>query len=541
MPLLKPTINLSSDFDSLLSSPRAKERVKVLKAIGDNAIPHESAAAIAEAVIRTLHDPSIAVQRQTVKTLMRVPLETVPDALKIVYETTEDGELKTLIRATIRRIELERERRERGAIEWNTSDYVFSVSDFLVYINTILLKEEVFIKGEVSDITTFRENLTFFRLKDENGVVDCWFPTAYKYRWNVELAEGIEIVVKVRSQISPKSGRFGLRVLEMRLSGVGALAAALAKLKAKLAGEGLFDPARKRSLPFLPRAIGLITGERSAAYSDFIKVLRARMGGITIYFAPVRVQGVGSIAEICGAISHLNTRDGLDLIILTRGGGSMEDLQSFNSEEVTRAVFSSHLPIVVAVGHEKDWSLAEFAADQRASTPSNAAELIAPHRDELLTRISGAARFMNQTISSVLTARKRAVYTAATRVGSHLIHRIEFGRQIILRLPILVDRYVRLVLDRREAVNRAKEACLLHCQKWYTLKRNRFAELYKLAKSYSPRNTLKRGYSVVKVGDELLRSVKQVAAGDKIQVYPYEGVIEAVVRTVIEKFPNKSQ
>ena len=528
------------DFDTLLSnlsSSKALERSRALKEIGESKIPKDRAPEIVKAVIQKFEDASITVQRQAVKTLMSLSLETVPDELKVLYTTTEDGTLKMFARSAIRRIELERDRREKGAIELNTSGYVFSVSDFLVYINTILSGEEVFIKGEAGDISTFRENLTFFQLKDEYGVLNCWFPTAHKYHWNVELSSGIEVVVKVRPQVSPKSGRFGLRVLEMRLSGVGALAAAFKKLKTSLETEGLFDPARKRPLPFLPRAIGLITGENSAAYSDFIKVLRARMGGITIHFAPVRVQGVGSVKEICGAIKYMNQVLALDIIVLTRGGGSMEDLQSFNSEEVTRAVFSSRLPVLVAVGHEKDWSLAELASDKRASTPSNAAELVTPNREELLSDIYGFTRFIEHALSGILANKKRAAYTAVMRAGSHIAHRIEHGRQIIARLPIFADQYIRIIFERKEAVNRARSQCLLHTEKWYTLNRNRFLECYKLVRSYSPKNTLKRGYSIVKTKDKLLRSASEVAPGDEILVYPYEGVITGEVKDTMQKIP----
>jgi len=518
-----------------LKDARAANRKSALKKIGSIKITsRDKKEEVVDRVIETLDDSSVIVARQAVQTLALLGISKVPDELKILYHTTEDQKTKTLILSTIRRIELEQHRKKTGEVEWNMDDFVFSVSDFIGYINELLRGEVVSIKGEVSDINIFRESLVFFTLKDSDGVLNCWFPRASQYKWNVELSDGMEIVVKVRPQVSPRSGRFGLRVLEMSLSGEGSLRLALKKRKEELKQEGLFDPARKRQLPFLPEQIGLISGEDSAAYSDFVKVLAARMGGININFAPVLVQGVRSIAEICGAIRYFNEdRDpSPDLIVLTRGGGSLEDLQSFNSEEVSRAVFSSRIPIVVAVGHEKDWSLAELAADLRASTPSNAAELITPNRGELRSTLQYFVESTDHSFDRLIIAKKNSIASAINLINSKMQGTFAKCYRVIDSLQIYFSSFMREYDQKKSELDKRQSEILPYFQKYYRLRRDQFTTVFKLLRSYSPKNTLKRGYSVVKSGDRIIKSAKDVQRGEKIEVYPYSGKITGEVREV---------
>jgi exodeoxyribonuclease VII large subunit len=512
-----------------LNNPRAAVRNKALQEISQVEIKKTQKEAAVKAVLAKLTDLSITVQRQAIKTLSTLGLADTPDELKILFKTSEDSKLKTLILSCIRRIKIEAQRSKTGEIEWQIDDYVFSVSDFVSYINALLNQEIVRIKGEVSDISVFRESLVFFSLKDRESVVNCWFPKSYQYRWGVELQEGVEVVIKVKPQVSPRSGRFALRVLEMSLSGQGALRLALEKLKAKLEKQGLFDPSRKRPLPWLPRNIGLITGENSAAYSDFIKVLGARMGGLNIYFAPVRVQGVGSIAEICRAIAYFNTQP-IDLIVLTRGGGSLEDLQAFNSQEVTRAVFSSQIPIVVAVGHEKDWSLAELAADLRASTPSNAAELIVPPCEELAASVSSWVKNSEQRINQLIQNRKQSLCHHLNIINNNIKQRITHHHNLLKSLNIYFNNFVQDYRQKQLSQIRLEAALLSNFQNYYSLKKQGFESIYKLLLSYSPREVLKRGYSVVKLGQKIVKSAQDVKTGDEIKIWPYEGIIISEVK-----------
>lgn len=517
-----------------LHTAYATERRNALKAMAQTEIPKEDKGIVIRAVIERINDPSLTVQREALRTLTILGLETVPEEIKMLFRVAEDEKTKALALSTIRRIELNKEKREKGAIEWNLDDYVFSVSDFLVYINTLLSHEVVHLKGEVSDVRVFRNNLVFFTLKDKEGVVNCWFPRAYQYQWGVELSEGIEVVVKVKPQVSPKSGRFGLRVLELKLSGEGSLRLALERLKIKLETEGLFDESRKRPLPFMPERIGLITGEDSAAYSDFVKVLQARIGGITLYHAPVRVQGVGSIAEICGAIEFFN-RDSsspVDLLVLTRGGGSLEDLQAFNSEEVTRAVFSSKISIVVAVGHEKDWSLAERAADLRASTPSNVAELIVPNRVDLQALCDRWVDSCDQRVRRMVADAKRLVFTSVGAINSAFSRRLQHHYHLFRMIDVNFASFIRVYDQKRRSFEEMVPRVLYKFEKYYSLKVQRLSQLDKLLQSFSPKNVLKRGYSVVKAGGKIVKAARDVKFGDEIEVWPYKGFFKGKVEMV---------
>lgn len=520
-----------------LNNSKAAVRKKTLQMIADGAAEsiliesNYSKTEIISAVLARLNDQSIIVQRQAVKTLSVLGLKAAPDELKILFKTADDQQLKNLALSAVKRIEIEAQKRKTGQIEWNLAEYVFSVSDFVDYINALLNREIVKIKGEASDISFFREQIVFFNLKDADSTVSCWFPKNCQYQWGVELQEGIEIIVKVKPQVSPKSGRFGLRVLEMSLSGEGSLRRALEKLRLQLESEGLFDDSRKRPLPFLPRNIGLITGENSAAYSDFVKVLQARIGGINIYFAPVRVQGAGSIAEICGALQYFNNNNSVDLIVLTRGGGSLEDLQSFNSEEVARAVFSSSIPIAAAVGHEKDWSLAELAADLRASTPSNAAELIAPHRQELMRSLTAWSGLCRQYFNQSMRAKQQAVFNQVNVINNVFKQRIAYHHNLLNSLKIYFDNFARAHVQKQEAVKALEAGLLSNFGKYCSLKKEAYESLYKLMLSYSPRHVLKRGYSVVKLGEKIVKSAQDVKIGQEITVWPYQGRIISNVKS----------
>ncbi|MFH1712792.1 MAG: exodeoxyribonuclease VII large subunit [Candidatus Jacksonbacteria bacterium] len=527
------------DFLTQLNSSKAAVRKKALQMIVDGAAESKESnlqkTEIISAVLAKLDDPSIIVQRQAVKTLSVLGLEQAIEQLKILFKTADDQQLKNLALSAVRRIEIEAQKRKTGQIEWNLAEYVFSVSDFVDYINALLCQEIVKIKGEASGISIFRDQIVYFTLKDANSTVNCWFLKHYQYQWGVELQEGIEIIVKVKPQVSPKSGRFGLRVLEMSLSGEGSLRQALSKLKRQLESEGLFDESRKRPLPFLPRNIGLITGENSAAYSDFIKVLQARIGGINIYFAPVRVQGVGSIAEICGALRYFNNNNSVDLIVLTRGGGSLEDLQSFNSEEVARAVFSSSIPIAAAVGHEKNWSLAELAADLRASTPSNAAELIAPHHKELIRSVNTWRGLCRQYFSQFMRAKQQAVFNQVNIINNVFKQRIAYHHNLLNSLKIYFDNFTRAFVQKQEAVKALEAGLLSNFGKYCNLKKEAYESLYKLLLSYSPKHVLKRGYSVVKFGEKIVKSAQDVKTGQDITVWPYKGVIISNVKSTIRR------
>lgn len=261
----------------------------------------------------------------------------------------------------------------------------FTVSQFISQINDIIAGEFI-IEGEVSQYKISQGKWVFFDLKDAVSTLSC-FSTVFTIRQPLE--DGIKVRVFGYPNIHSKSGRFSFTVQRVEMVGEGSFKRAYEMLKAKLAAEGLFDPARKRPLVKLPQRIGVIASRDSAAFGDFKKILNNRWGGVEVVLQHVAVQGESAVGEIVRAFAQFNTHNTrLDCIVLIRGGGSLEDLAAFNSEEVVRAVYGSRAPVVCGVGHERDESLADFAADVRASTPSNAAERVVPDKIEFTNQLN---------------------------------------------------------------------------------------------------------------------------------------------------------
>ncbi len=288
----------------------------------------------------------------------------------------------------------------------------FSVSDFVAVLNQTLeyAYPSVSITGELANFRVSKNRWVYFDLKDETASVR-FFGTVYQLPGPLE--DGMVLTVYGMPRLHPLYG-FSVTVQSMKPTGEGSIKKAAALLEAKLQAEGLFDPARKRTLPYPPKTIGLIASEESAAYRDFIKVLDARWGGIAITLIDVQVQGEPAVAHIVAAIAQFNQMaEPPEVLVVTRGGGRADDLQAFSTEQVTRAVAASRIPTVVAIGHEVDMSLAELAADQRASTPSNAAELLVPDRRAILRNLDMQRKHMSHAMTHALSiARQRLSHTA---------------------------------------------------------------------------------------------------------------------------------
>ena len=262
-------------------------------------------------------------------------------------------------------------------------ELTLTVSEFVAVLNQTLefAYPNVTVSGELANFRVSKNRWVYFDLKDEESSVK-FFGTIYQLPGPLE--DGMMLAVSGMPRLHPLYG-FSVNVVSIRPVGEGSIKKAAKLLEAKLAGEGLFDLERKRPLPYPPTHIGLITSAESAAYRDFVKVLGARWGGIKISLIDVQVQGEVSPAQLVAAIEQFNqAAEPPEVLVVTRGGGSAEDLQAFSTEQVTRAVAASRIPTLVAIGHEVDISLAELAADQRASTPSNAAELLVPDRRAVL-------------------------------------------------------------------------------------------------------------------------------------------------------------
>ena len=285
------------------------------------------------------------------------------------------------------------------------NELVLSVSDFVGILNQTLeyAYPNVTIVGELVNFRVSKNRWVFFDLKDEQATVK-FFGTVYNLPGPLE--DGLTLRVKGTPRLHPNFG-FSVTVQSILPVGEGSLKKATLLLEAKLRTEGLFDPERKRQLPYPPKRIGLITSNESAAYADFIKVLGERWGGVEINLCNVQVQGDAAVGQIVEAISLCNAKtDTVDVLVITRGGGSAEDLAVFNTEQVTRAIAGSRIPTLVAIGHEVDISMAELVADQRASTPSNAAQLLTPDRAQEKHKLNKSEDLLKQLLRSLVDDKK---------------------------------------------------------------------------------------------------------------------------------------
>ena len=386
---------------------------------------------------------------------------------------------------------------------------VFSVSEFYNYVNELLGLEEVIVEGEISELRVAKGYLVYFSVNDKESVLPC---LAFKNKLeSIGISvDALEVGSTVRvigvPNVYAKRGGFTFVVNRVTLVGEGALKRAFELLKRKLMQEGLFDERLKRQIPRYPEHIGLITSKGAAAYSDFIKVLQVRWGGMKIYFYPVSVQGETAIEEIISAFSYFNTHVPLlDLLVLTRGGGSLEDLAAFNSETIARAVRASKWPVVCAIGHERDESLAEYAADLRASTPSNAAELLVPTREEERGYLHSLERKI------VLHVEKK------------LANEKQFFERSLLKMEQFFQHPKTELLSVKEHLQRSVAV-------WITRMKNDLHQGLKLLESYDPKAVLKRGYSITlsKKG-RVIKSIGDIVVGEYVATSLHDGLFHSKV------------
>lgn len=384
---------------------------------------------------------------------------------------------------------------------------VFSVSEYIEQLNAVLYDRDAVVEGEISEYRINQQKWLFFKVKDDTGILDC-FATVFRVR--IPLEDGMRVRIYGRPGIYAKSGKFSMNVEWVEPTGEGALKRAFELLKAELEKEGLFARERKRALPRFPARIGIITSRESAAHGDFLKVLKARFGGLSLHLYHTQVQGSEAVQNIVDAFSYFNTHQnelGLDCIVLIRGGGSMEDLAAFNSREVAYAIFGSAVPVVSGVGHEQDETIADYVADLRASTPSNAAELIVPQRDDVVRHVDGMAQKME--------FRMHRVHDEATARVDSMVSAVE---NALRDKMVAVDR-MKAALDFR--LKFFEERIIMH--------QSKIEGWVRLMHSFSPRAVLDRGYAIVRKGEQAIASVKALHPHDTVRIQLKDGAFEAGV------------
>lgn len=412
--------------------------------------------------------------------------------------------------------------------------HIFQVAEFIAYFNdavrSFMNEQQMAIEGEVAEYKVSQQRFVWFKLKDPKveGVLDCF---AMLFTLKVPLEDGMRVRLSGYPKIFPRSGKLSINVSSVELVGEGALKRAFELLKKQLAEEGLFSTERKRAIPRIPERVALITSRDAAAYTDFLRILQNRWGGLQIDLAHVVVQGRDAERDIVGAFRHFNAHAAdYDVLVLTRGGGSMEDLAAFNSEAVARAIFSSKIPVVVGVGHERDETIADYVADVRASTPTNAAERIVPDRRDVAFALSSQARMITQGFERVLHGQEsrlgehvgllaRAIQAAAGRVGD-----------VVHRFFVAGAHFSARVRERRIAVGVLSQHMAAGINHHGSRQRERLFSQSRLLGSLDPKAVLRRGYAIVfgaKAG--VVKDPAQVDAGSNIRIQLAGGSLDATV------------
>ncbi|MFH0997238.1 MAG: exodeoxyribonuclease VII large subunit [Pseudomonadota bacterium] len=437
---------------------------------------------------------------------------------------------------------------------------IYSVSEINDQIKRLLEKAFplIWISGEISNFRKPSSGHGYFTLKDARSQIAAVMFRAQMHNLKFDPEDGLSIVGLGRISVYEPRGTYQVILEYIEPKGVGALQIAFEQLKAKLAAEGFFEESRKKPLPFLPSRISVITSPTGAVIHDIIHVVTRRFPGIPIEIVPVKVQGVGSVDDIEKAFQLLNDRNTSDVIILARGGGSLEDLQAFNSERVARAIFVSRIPVVSAVGHETDFTIADFVADLRAPTPSAAAELVSPPRDELVRRCSELTlRIESRTYRYIEQLHSRI--SESTR---HLIHPRQRIQDFRMRLDEISGKITRAAMLRiqqnRERLTWRTNTLLsasprIQIQKSYVklqqhshnnlnyikfiLSKNTagFRELAARLQALSPLAILSRGYSITRSLPHavVIRSSNEVHVGQDLEILLAKGALLCTVKRTL--------
>ncbi len=441
---------------------------------------------------------------------------------------------------------------------------IFTVSEITSHIKNILEANisSLWIKGEISNYKKHSSGHMYFTLKDENSSLLCVFFRQFNNYLRFETENGMEVICYGQIKVYERSGQYQLYVNQMRPLGIGELEIAFRKLKEKLEEEGLFDEFHKKTIPEYPTRIGIVTSPTGAAIQDMKNVLSRRFP-VTILLYPARVQGDGAAREIVEGIREFNKRKDVDVIIVGRGGGSIEDLWPFNEEIVARAIFASKIPIISAVGHETDFTIADFVADLRAPTPSAAAELVVPERTALLSTLESYAdrmqNLLNNRVYECSSQCRELSYRLERRHPENVL--MNYSQQLDdlqMRLRDSMGYLVDIRFDLEEVkikflqslknsyidkntklMNDLSAKMRYAMSENYTKTHDRFIDLSAKLEELNPLKILKSGYTLTKKGERILNTIKNVVVEDSLEIRFYDGTCKSTVTEVHEKSENE--
>ena len=400
--------------------------------------------------------------------------------------------------------------------ETGTSNHVYTVSEITRNIRAILEDAfgAVWVEGEVSNFTRHSSGHMYFSIKDETSILSCVIFRNANQHLKFTMESGIRVICFGRVGVYDKRGQYQLYVDKVEPKGLGALQLAFEQLKEKLRKEGLFDEAKKKRIPFLPSKIGVVTSPTGAAIQDILRVTRERFQNIDLIISPVRVQGEGSEKEIAQAIRDFNVFGQVDVIIVGRGGGSLEDLWAFNEEIVARAIYDSKIPIISAVGHEVDTTIADFVADLRAPTPTAAAEYVIPRKEDLIGSIEDAKERLKNALFGMLQMHQ-------TRLR-HLCESYVFKQPMAV-----IEQHAQRLDDLLKGV-------ALRMGHIITVSEGLVRNLAGKLESLSPFAVLERGYSITTkvVAGAVLKDADSVSPGDAVKTRLRNGAFISRVESI---------
>ncbi len=419
----------------------------------------------------------------------------------------------------------------------------------------------VWVEGEVSNLHRPQSGHVYFTLKDDKSQIRAVYFRKYGFPKNrtadFELEEGSSVLCRARLSVYPPRGDYQLIIESVEPRGVGALQKAFEQLKAKLAAEGLFDEQHKKELPFIPNRIGVITSPTGSVIRDILNVTKRRYPAADILIAPVKVQGNDAAAEIIQALANLHTYGAVDVIIIARGGGSLEDLAPFNEESLARKIFSSAIPIVSAIGHETDYTICDFVADLRAPTPSVAAELVVPQRLELLTKIInlkkrtivGLGRLMTDRRKGLLGLEKRFkdprrqvtdlqihLDDLQQRMQRDMRHQRQYlGNKLQkLELSLKHSSPEKLIQETRTLLNNLQKDTQANFRNYWAVRHERLKKNAAVLNSLSPLAVLQRGYSITRKvpSGEIVRQAGILSINEEVNIQLAKGKIQARIEKI---------
>ncbi|WP_343101454.1 exodeoxyribonuclease VII large subunit [Romboutsia sp. MSSM.1001216sp_RTP31141st1_G3_RTP31141_220114] len=393
-----------------------------------------------------------------------------------------------------------------------------TISEANSYIKRILSNDPILynlkVKGEISNFKIHSSGNVYLSLKDENSKINC---VIFKNNYNKDLAltNGTKIIANGYISVYERDGSYQLYINSIETEGIGNLYIEFNKLKEKLEKEGLFDNKYKNPIPKIPNSIGVVTSQTGAVIRDIVNVVKRRYPKVNIKLYSVNVQGESSKYDICDGIKFFNMMDNVDTIIVGRGGGSIEELWSFNEEMVARAVFESNIPIISAVGHETDFTICDFVSDMRAPTPSAAAEIATPSLEELNFKLDNILNRMNKSLTSNINISEHRLNHTMDKINSYI-------KSYIIRDKIIqLDRiYDKITLEAEKKLNTEKD---------------RLSKTGAILHNMSPLSTLDRGYSILSKHGVTVNSIKEIDFKDNLDIVLKDGSIECTVEKIKSK------